>query len=471
LGAIALEAVYPLIQKVFSFITGKPVEENSKNPVTGKPVEENSKNPVTETLGLDEPGRRDTLFRTGIGVLALSNLRKLWKDPNRAKTITDLGRKINTKQSVPFTDIKGAGRARQAVGSGVAKTYEATKNVAKSGYQKAIGIFKGASPAVELTKAQQVAKTTAENIQRVKAAQDAKLAAQAAKLVPAISNAATATTAVKEAGILSKALSGIKTFGTGIAGKIGKMAFGTVATGVLGGILKRIPIISGIYELYMAYRRYTEGDYKGMVLRLLSASSNLLYLLGPQMVFLQMPLSWWLSYLDESDQPTEKPFEDPNLESGGMSGSANVSTEGNSTPAIPKDTNKKPEKKSDIKDKSEPEKKLPTMNQLLTDEKAFFDAILSEEKTDEMGVPIEGLEQPKKWVKLTPEPPKEPLSPVVVNPPVPIVQEPKETAPTQINAPTTNVINNNSTIKQTIDPVYQNRSYVPRKITARDYRQ
>ena len=525
LGAVALEAVYPLIQKVFSFITGKPVDENAKNP-------------VTETLGMDEPGRRDNLFRAGMGYLAYRNLKKLWTDPNRSKTITDLGRKINTKQAVPFTDIKGAGRARQAVGAGVAKTYEATKDVAKSGYQKAIGIFKGSKPAVELTKAQQIAKTTAENIQRVKAAQDAKLAAQAAKLVPAISNAATATTAVKEAGMISKALSGIKSFGSGVAGKIAKMTFGTVATGVLGGLLRKIPIISGIYELYMAYKRFTEGDYKGMVLRLLSASSNLLYLLGPQMVFLQAPLSWWLDYLDESDQPKEgETFEDPDSvkDTQGTSGIKSTGNGINKAPPIPNPKSNKKENKNEKKDEKKdeeekvPEIEIPPLKDLLTNEKLFWDSFnqvnkeedkeeeQKEEKKDtsselppprpsplpaprpsgtpppaspsniinDAGITPESVEsprnwikleptpvkEPKNWVKLNPEPPKEPLSPVVVNPPAPVVQEPKESAPTQINAPTTNVINNNSTIKQTLDPIYQNRSYAPRKITARDYRQ
>jgi hypothetical protein len=122
-------------------------------------------------------------------------------------------------------------------------------------------------------------------------------AANATKAGTAAVNAA--NTAAKSTGMVTRAIQGLGAFSGAVGASVKKFAFGTMATGVLGKIFKRIPLIGGLYELGMAWKRWEEGDYKGFALRLLSASTNLLYLLGPQMAIIQIPLSLLIDYFDK----------------------------------------------------------------------------------------------------------------------------------------------------------------------------
>ena len=371
-------------------------------------------------------GASDEIFQASVGGLMASRAIRMFRDPDRAKTIRDAGRNINVKSSgVPFSP--GAGRSRQAVGRAAQSAYETSKTAITSRFKPPVPPPSAATGKLDAFR---------QAVDAINKTKEAKVANQAAKLVPDIAKSVTAT---KEAGVISKALTGIKGFASGIGGKIAKMTFGTVATGVLGGLLKRIPIISGIYELYMAYVRYKEGDYKGVALRLLSASSNLLYLLGPQMAFLQIPLSWYLSYLDESDQPTE---------SGNALEGAETSSASSRVPvAIEKPNAKKP----------------PEPRALTDTEKSL--SILGGSATiadNEDGIIIndpDAIESPsRRMIKLNPTQ-KEPSIPLSQAIPAPISvvvpQSPEATAPQNVQNINNVSTNNSTTITQ--DPIGSNR--------------
>jgi hypothetical protein len=124
--------------------------------------------------------------------------------------------------------------------------------------------------------------------------------------------AARGTNAIKavaqSSGIMGTILRGIGSASSAVASKLGNLTkIGALfGRGALGTFLKRIPLFGGLYELGMAIKRGMDGDYKGMWLRLASASSNLLYLLGPEMAFIQIPLSMYLESLDEQDQESKQ---------------------------------------------------------------------------------------------------------------------------------------------------------------------
>lgn len=116
--------------------------------------------------------------------------------------------------------------------------------------------------------------------------------------------ASAANAAAKSTSLLTRSVKALGDFSGKVGSSIKKFAFGRMATGVLGTIFRRIPIIGGLYELGMAWKRWEEGDYKGFALRLLSASTNLLYLLGPQMAIIQIPLSLLIDYFDQGGSST-----------------------------------------------------------------------------------------------------------------------------------------------------------------------
>lgn len=116
--------------------------------------------------------------------------------------------------------------------------------------------------------------------------------------------ASAANAAAKSTSLLTRSVKALGDFSGKVGSSIKKFAFGKMATGVLGSIFRKIPLIGGLYELGMAWKRWEEGDYKGFALRLLSASTNLLYLLGPQMAIIQIPLSLLIDYFDQGGSST-----------------------------------------------------------------------------------------------------------------------------------------------------------------------
>ena len=134
----------------------------------------------------------------------------------------------------------------------------------------------------------------------------AALAGSVAALATRGTNAIKAV--AQSSSIMGTILRGIGSASSAVASKLGNLTkIGALfGRGALGTFLKRIPLFGGLYELGMAIKRGMDGDYKGMWLRLASASSNLLYLLGPEMAFIQIPLSMYLDSLDEQDQESKQ---------------------------------------------------------------------------------------------------------------------------------------------------------------------
>lgn len=443
LATLAFEAFYPAIQKVVNTVSGwlgfgNILPDRKKNEETGK-----METPITGALGLDEPGKTDTIFRSSVGVLMANRAWKMWKgrnDPKQIKDIRNLGRNINVKKSTSIPFSGGAGRNRQAV-------MEKSSNAAKAIKDKTSSLFRRPASSIP------PANTVAENIKAIKAAKaakEAKLIADAAKLSPNLTSAINTATAAKEVGVVGRALNAVKSFGSGLAGKVAKVSFGTVATGVLGGLLKRIPILSGIYELWKAWERFEEGDYKGMALRLLSASSNLLYLLGPQMVFLQAPLSWWLDYLDESDNnPTT---EEPPKE--------NISTPSAAGRSPRRNISKRPEFPKSNVSETRPNVNLSNSNSVESDLDLDMYEGTSFDKTDGSYE-----ETPKRWVSLNPKPPEPPPLDRVIPPVNIIIPENKRSVSVE-SAP---IINNNSSNNSTTNIINGDGVREHRR-RARDYR-
>lgn len=109
--------------------------------------------------------------------------------------------------------------------------------------------------------------------------------------------AAKATNAIKATGAVGEAAAEVGKVG-GVLGKIAGSGGMSLIRGAMGSLLRKIPIIGGLVDLGMAWDSFSKGDTTGGIISVLSAATNLLYLLGPEMAVVAIPLQLGLSALD-----------------------------------------------------------------------------------------------------------------------------------------------------------------------------
>ena len=127
--------------------------------------------------------------------------------------------------------------------------------------------------------------------------------------------AETATTVVKGGGMLSKAFASYSKL------------FTPFITGLGKGLLRKIPIIGAVFDLGIAWDQFSKGNNAQGIISLLSAASNLLYLLGPEMFPIVLGiqaglgiLSWFLgdSNTEGGEGNQEAPKGETNKKPGGV---------------------------------------------------------------------------------------------------------------------------------------------------------
>ena len=258
--------------------------------LTGTKVASDAIDVASSAMGVDKPGGMDFYKNLFLyGGLGVGSLGAFLMKKRAGKRAVQAGRQITKKVAPRWA----------AIGSGVSKA-------ASSAGSAILNIL----PKGLVTRS-------------------AALAGSVAALATRGTNAIKAV--AQSSSIMGTILRGIGSASSAVASKLGNLTkIGALfGRGALGTFLKRIPLFGGLYELGMAIKRGMDGDYKGMWLRLASASSNLLYLLGPEMAFIQIPLSMYLDSLDEQDQESkqqasEQALTNQNFNKNGKNGSAST---------------------------------------------------------------------------------------------------------------------------------------------------
>ncbi|NBO98665.1 MAG: hypothetical protein EBU90_00790 [Proteobacteria bacterium] len=159
-----------------------------------------------------------------------------------------------------------------------------------------------------------------------KAKEEAVIAEESAAAATRASSAVKATGAVGETAVKAS-----KT--AGLLSKITSPATTSLLRGITGGFLRKIPILGGLIDLGIAMDSFSKGDTTGGIISVLSAATNLLYLLGPEMAVVAIPIQMGLSALDwfltsqAGGDIKQKQNVIPNMISGFFGGSKKPKTE------------------------------------------------------------------------------------------------------------------------------------------------
>lgn len=207
-------------------------------------------------------------------------------------------------------------------------TFRGAKNI-----KRTIGslVTSGGREKLREAGAKSLAKTTPRwkaigKIMAGKAKEEAAVAEQSAVAAAKANSAVKATGAVGETAITAS-----KT--TGMLSKIASPAAKSLFRGVTAGFLRKIPIIGAVIDLGIAWDSFSKGDTTGGIISLLSAATNLLYLLGPEMAPIVLLLQGGLTALDwvltsqAGGDVKQKQSIIPNMISGFFGGSKTPKTE------------------------------------------------------------------------------------------------------------------------------------------------